>query len=58
MTTCERCQAKVPAGSFALFDYCVTCNKNLCDSCMKKGCCGVEPAASGMEADEEDDDDD
>lgn len=53
---CERCQAKPPAGSFELFDYCAECGKNLCADCMEKGCCGETPAASGMADDEEDDD--
>ena len=46
---CERCQARIPAGSYELFDYCALCSKNLCDRCMEKGCCGKRPAESGME---------
>lgn len=34
-----------------LFDYCLTCSKNLCPDCMEKGCCGKVPAESGEEHD-------
>ncbi len=51
---CERCGsagrniASGPLkGSRALLDYCVECSKDLCDECMKKGCCGNVPAKSG-----------
>ncbi len=50
MMGCERCQEPAPTG-FDLFDYCATCNKTLCDECMKKGCCGKVPAESGADAD-------
>lgn len=56
---CERCGARrsgVTAGAFDLFDYCAVCSRDLCDSCMGKGCCGNVPARSGnadeCEADE------
>lgn len=42
---CERCGA-TPT-SYELLDYCATCSKNLCADCMKAGCCGAVPAASG-----------
>lgn len=51
---CERCGADSPnpkAGSYALFDYCASCSRDLCDACMARGCCGQAPAASGAEAD-------
>lgn len=51
--SCERCGAAKPskdAGAFALFDYCAVCLSDLCDECMKKGCCGKVPAASGAKA--------
>lgn len=32
-------------------DYCAKCGKNLCLACMKKGCCGQQPAKSGLEQD-------
>lgn len=43
--TCERCGAETKG--WALFDYCAHCSMNLCPDCMKKGCCGIIPAASG-----------
>ncbi len=43
---CERCGAG--AKGYGLLDYCAKCSKNLCDDCMKKGCCGIVPAQSGM----------
>lgn len=48
--SCERCGTRSPgktAGGFALFDYCAVCSRDLCDSCMVKGCCGNVPARSG-----------
>ena len=51
---CERCGATVPGESYELYDYCAICFKNLCSTCMEKGCCGNVPAQSGMEADFED----
>lgn len=51
---CERCGAKSPsatAGAFALFDYCAICSRDLCDVCMKIGCCGKVPANGGSESD-------
>lgn len=50
MQTCERCKA-VPDGEYALWDYCAKCSKNLCDNCMKNGCCRKRPAVSGMAQD-------
>lgn len=44
---CERCGTG--AKGLNLFDYYATCSKNLCDECMKKGCCGRVPAVSGNE---------
>jgi hypothetical protein len=52
MRDCERCGAKATE-EFALFDYCATCGKNLCDDCMQEGCCGKAPADSGNELDHE-----
>lgn len=48
MKKCERCGAQ-PSGEFGLLDFCANCSKDLCDSCMEKGCCGKVPAASGSE---------
>lgn len=42
---CERCRKK--ASGFNLNDYCAECSKNLCDDCMRKGCCGHVPTISG-----------
>lgn len=50
MRECERCGA-TPEGEYDLFDYCLTCSKNLCPKCMAKGCCGIVPAESGVKAD-------
>lgn len=47
---CERC-GDAPEGEYDLHDYCSTCSKNLCDDCMKSGCCGNTPALSGMDDD-------
>jgi hypothetical protein len=49
---CEKCSAA--AKGFALFDYCASCSKNLCEACMKLGCCGKIPAESGMAEDGDD----
>lgn len=38
-------------GGTELLDYCLECSKDLCKNCMAKGCCGIKPARSGMEAD-------
>lgn len=49
---CDRCAAETRG--YDLHDYCVSCSKNLCTSCMRAGCCGSKPAASGNdEADAE-----
>jgi len=51
---CEHCGTTKPApdaADFALFDYCAECSRNLCDECMKKGCCGRNPALSGTDED-------
>lgn len=50
MKKCERCGAQ-PKGEFGLLDYCLHCSRDLCDDCMKKGCCGHVPANSGSQAD-------
>lgn len=52
---CERCQ--VSTKGYELHDYCKHCSKNLCDGCMKNGCCGRKPADSGMEEDHAESDD-
>lgn len=44
---CETCRKKIDFPS----DYCAECGKNLCDECMKKGCCGSVPAKSGADED-------
>lgn len=49
---CDRCEANTKS-KLKLFDYCGTCCANLCSSCMAKGCCGLVPACSGMDADDE-----
>lgn len=46
---CERCGASVKG--WDLLDYCANCSKNLCESCMGKGCCGNVPAISGSAVD-------
>lgn len=49
---CESCGTSKPSlqvGAFSLFDYCAVCLRDLCDACMKKGCCGHVPAKSGQE---------
>ncbi len=33
-------------GSPQGLDYCAVCSCDLCDACMKKGCCGNTPALS------------
>lgn len=55
---CERCGAEGEriktgplAGQTMPLDYCAGCSKDLCASCMAKGCCGQVPAASGNAAD-------
>lgn len=51
MKACERCGATAPndeAGDYELFDYCELCSRDLCDKCMRAGCCGHTPAVSGM----------
>jgi len=60
MDTCERCGGKgevIKTGPFAgqthPLDYCVVCSKNLCSTCMAKGCCGNIPAKSGNAEDNE-----
>lgn len=55
MGECERCGAK-PSGEYELHDYCAKCSKNLCKKCMAEGCCGSKPAASGMAADDDKED--
>ncbi len=54
--SCERCGCKPDRGpdNYELFDYCAECSTNLCAECMKGGCCGVTPAASGMEDGDDD----
>jgi len=56
---CERCDSaqKPVAGLYDLYDYCPSCGKNLCASCMAKGCCGKVPAVSGMGDDDSEGDD-
>lgn len=49
---CERCGAS-PKRPLGLLDYCAECSRDLCDDCMKKGCCGHIPARSGMDEDED-----
>lgn len=50
MKRCERC-GKSPEG-FKLLDFCAECSRDLCPSCMEKGCCGHVPAWSGTEQDD------
>lgn len=47
MFICERCRAKAQYPD--VHDYCAKCSRNLCDDCMKKGCCGNTPALSGLD---------
>lgn len=56
---CERCGSQgelIRTGPFAggnlHLDYCAHCSKDLCPSCMSKGCCGNVPAVSGSDADD------
>ncbi len=51
---CERCGKRSREETYELFDYCAECSANLCPACMKKGCCGHEPAKSGQEQDHAD----
>ena len=53
---CERCG--VEPDDYDLHDYCIVCSKNLCDQCMSNGCCGNQPAISGLDNDSDDDLDD
>lgn len=53
MQICDRCGFKEDPNSYNLLDYCAVCSKNLCDECMKKGCCGNVPAKSGSDEDYE-----
>jgi hypothetical protein len=46
---CERCRKS--ADGFDLLDYCAKCSKDLCEACMKAGCCGSVPAESGTDSD-------
>lgn len=46
---CENCKKRAGSGGrMGLHDFCAACGKNLCDDCMKKGCCGNVPARSGL----------
>jgi len=40
--SCSRC------GDYA-HDFCATCGEPLCREDMQAGCCGIAPAASGVE---------
>ena len=51
MNKCEKCDVELDPQSYDLMDYCAECSKNLCGSCMKKGCCNNIPAKSGCEED-------
>lgn len=59
MDTCERCGRSARMVMIAdtkmqtreYFDYCAECSKNLCPECMAGGCCGITPAPSGSDAD-------
>ena len=52
---CERCGSEPSSRSFELHDYCLSCSKNLCETCMKAGYCRDgrnrkhEPANHGAE---------
>jgi hypothetical protein len=48
--TCEKCGKFV---GFVHLDYCAECSRDLCEDCMKKGCCGHVPALSGTREGEE-----
>jgi hypothetical protein len=55
---CERCGATQPqpdSTDIAVLDFCGTCGADLCDGCMAQWCCERAPAASGLEAADEDD---
>jgi hypothetical protein len=50
---CERCGAGPPTdreGQPGLLDFCLVCSQDLCDDCMREGCCGNTPAKSGNES--------
>ena len=49
MGGCERCGASPQDdyGEYGLYDHCASCSKNLCEKCIKQGCCGHVPALSG-----------
>lgn len=51
---CERCGTETRA--YELFDFCAICSKNLCDKCVKRGCCENIPAKSGEKLEEEESD--
>lgn len=53
MKTCERCGVGA-GGEYELLDYCAHCGKDFCAKCMDEGCCGLVPAASGMDEEEAD----
>lgn len=53
---CERCK-RGPGGGYTLLDYCVVCSKDLCEECMKGGCCGNVPARSGTGEDYQEEED-
>src|SRR5690242_12987289 len=43
---CERC-GRGPKGEYGILDYCAKCSQDLCEKCMREGCCGEKPAISG-----------
>jgi hypothetical protein len=51
MMVCERCK-RMSVSIMSMHDYCAVCGKNLCDHCMRDGCCDNRPAISGMSLDD------
>ena len=52
---CAVCGADKPSpdsADFSLLDYCAQCGDDLCREHMEQGCCGHQPALSGIVADE------
>lgn len=53
---CAVCGAEKPSpdsADFSLLDYCAQCGSDLCHEHMAEGCCGHQPALSGIAADED-----
>lgn len=49
MQRCEGCGTSMRAYEL---DSCIECGAQLCEACMRDGCCGNQPAVSAHELDE------